>query len=62
MTGAAQQAGALAALVTLLLRGGSAGPSALAVAGAVGLAVYAALALAPPLVRTLTAPPRSPDA
>ena len=62
MTHAARQAGALAALVVLLLRGGSLSPAALAVAGAVGLAVYGALALGTPLLRALTAPPDRPDA
>lgn len=62
MTNAARQAGALAALVVVLLRGGSVGPSALAVAGAVGLAVYAALALGAPVLRALAAPPDRPDA
>ena len=61
MTHAARQAGALVALVVLLLRRGSLSPSTVAVAGAVGLAVYAALALGTPLVRALTPPPDRPD-
>lgn len=56
MTGLPRQAGALAALVVVLLRAGSLSPSALAVAGTVGLAVYGALALGGPLLRALTSP------
>ena len=62
MTGVARQAGALAALVVLLLRVGSLSPSALAVAGTVGLAVYGALALSGPLLRALTPPSDPSDA
>ena len=60
MTQTARQAGALAALVVALLHPGSLSPSALAVAGTVGLAVFGALALGGPLLRAL-APPARPD-
>lgn len=61
MTQAPRQAGALAALVVLLLRQGALSPSTLAVAGTVGLAVYASLALAPSLMRALSGRPDRPD-
>ena len=65
--GIARQAGALTALLTALARSGDGllAPSALAVAGTVGLTVYGALALGPRLSRRLLlapAPPPSPDA
>ena len=57
--GLARPAATLAALVSFLGRGGAPEPGALAVAGVVGLAVYAALAVGGPLVqRLLAAPPR----
>ena len=61
MTPTARHAGALAALLVLLLRGAPS-PSGLAVAGTVGLVVAAAVGLAGPVVRALAAapPPRPP--
>ena len=57
--GLARHAAALATLVAFLGRGGAPEPGTLAVAGVVGLAVYAALAVGGPLVqRLLVAPPR----
>lgn len=62
--GIARQASALAALLTALVRGGEGvvSPSALAVAGTVGLTVYGVLAIGPPLAQRLLAPPRSATA
>lgn len=66
--GIARQAGALVALLTVLARSGDSvlAPSALGVAGAVGLTIYGLLALGPRAARLLLAPPRgaapsSPD-
>ncbi|MEM1117227.1 MAG: hypothetical protein AAGJ11_12025 [Bacteroidota bacterium] len=58
----ARQAGALAALLTALVRGGEAvvAPSTLAVAGTVGLTVFGVLALGPPLLKRLLTPPPAP--
>ena len=57
-----RQAGALAALLTALVRGGEAVlvPSTLAVAGAVGLTVYGLIALGPLVLRRLLTPPAAP--
>lgn len=52
-----RNAALLAALVAFLGRGGAPGPSTLAVAGVVGLAVYAALAVGGPAVRRLLSVP-----
>lgn len=62
MTGTARQAGALAALLTFLARGGDGllAPTALAVAGAVGLTIFGVLALGPRAARALLAPTRPP--
>lgn len=58
--GIARQASTLAALLTALVRSGEGvlSPSALAVAGTVGLTVYGVLAIGPPLAQRLLAPPR----
>ena len=57
-----RQAGALAALLTALVRGGEAVlvPSTLAVAGAVGLTVYGLIALGPLVLRRLLTPAAAP--
>ena len=59
MTPTARNAGALAALLVLLLRPAWS-PAAVAVAGTVGLAVAAVAALAGPALRALAPPPRTP--